>query len=141
MIYEATSLAVSVTSWTDVRLISGAVLILVGAVFTLIAAIGLVRLRDPWSRMHAASKPQLLGLFLMCCGIGVEIWEFQWVLIGVVVIILQMITVPVSSHLIARAIDRTHRSGVEVPAAHLSIDDLAADMNSYHLKDKNDSSS
>ncbi|QPK81175.1 monovalent cation/H(+) antiporter subunit G [Schaalia sp. ZJ405] len=109
----------------------GALLILAGAFFTLIAAIGLVRLKDPWSRMHAASKPQLLGMVLILAGIAVEMWDIQWVFIGIVIVALQIITAPVGSHLIARAIDRTQRFGATIPEAHLSVDDLAADLKSY----------
>lgn len=40
------------------------VLILVGALLCLFAAIGLLRFRDVPSRLHAATKPQVLGLLL-----------------------------------------------------------------------------
>ena len=38
------------------------ILILVGALLCLTAAIGLVRFRDVPTRLHAATKPQVLGL-------------------------------------------------------------------------------
>ena len=49
----------------------GSVMILIGAGFTLTAAIGLVRLPDVLNRMHAASKPQTLGFLLLCGGLAV----------------------------------------------------------------------
>ena len=41
------------------------VLILLGAVLCLSAAVGLLRFRDVPSRLHAATKPQVLGLILI----------------------------------------------------------------------------
>ena len=43
----------------------GALLVLAGSVLALTAAIGVVRFPDSLSRMHAASKPQVLGLLLV----------------------------------------------------------------------------
>ena len=45
-----------------------AVLVLAGASLALTAAIGVVRFPDTLSRMHAASKPQVLGLLLVLAG-------------------------------------------------------------------------
>lgn len=110
---------------------AGAVLLLIGVFFTLVAAIGLLRLPDTLSRMHAASKPQLLGLLFVCAGIALDTLQWRWVVLGLVVIVLQVITAPVGSHLLARAVSRTggaERSG-------LVVDDLADDMASSSLHD------
>lgn len=45
-----------------------AVLILSGATLALTAAIGVVRFPDTLARMHAATKPQVLGLLLVLAG-------------------------------------------------------------------------
>lgn len=45
-----------------------AVLILSGATLALTAAIGVVRFPDTLTRMHAATKPQVLGLLLVLAG-------------------------------------------------------------------------
>lgn len=45
-----------------------AVLILGGSTLALTAAIGIVRFPDTLSRMHAATKPQVLGLLLVIAG-------------------------------------------------------------------------
>ena len=95
--------------WVQVRTWVGALLILLGAVLTLIAAIGVAIRKDPYERMHVASKPQYLGLIVLCTGIVVETASLWWLITGVVVLILQAVTVPVGSHLVARAFDRTHR--------------------------------
>ncbi|MDO5731459.1 monovalent cation/H(+) antiporter subunit G [Corynebacterium sphenisci] len=45
------------------------VLILLGALFSLSAALGMVRFRDSIARMHASSKPQTMGLLLTLAGV------------------------------------------------------------------------
>jgi multicomponent Na+:H+ antiporter subunit G len=53
--------------------IVSAVLILGGSALALTAAIGIVRFPDTLSRMHAASKPQVLGLLLVLAGAGIRL--------------------------------------------------------------------
>ena len=48
-------------------------LVLCGSVLALTAAIGVVRFPDTLSRMHAASKPQTLGLLLVLTGAGLRL--------------------------------------------------------------------
>ena len=50
---------------------------LVGAVFTLLAAIGIVRLPDLYTRMHAASKAGSVGagFILIAVALGVFRWR------------------------------------------------------------------
>ncbi len=50
-----------------------AVLVLGGSVLALTAAIGVVRFPDTLTRMHAASKPQVLGLLLVLAGAAVRL--------------------------------------------------------------------
>ncbi|CAM3376747.1 monovalent cation/H(+) antiporter subunit G [Mycobacterium frederiksbergense] len=50
-----------------------AVLVLSGSALALTAAIGVVRFPDTLSRMHAASKPQVLGLLLVLAGAAVRL--------------------------------------------------------------------
>jgi multicomponent Na+:H+ antiporter subunit G len=53
-------------------IVSG-VLVLSGSVLALTAAIGVVRFPDTLSRMHAATKPQVLGLLLVLCGAAIRL--------------------------------------------------------------------
>jgi multicomponent Na+:H+ antiporter subunit G len=48
-------------------------LILSGSALALTAAIGVVRFPDTLSRMHAASKPQTLGLLLVLAGAAIRL--------------------------------------------------------------------
>lgn len=50
-----------------------AVLILGGSALALTAAIGVVRFPDTLSRMHTATKPQVLGLLLVLAGAAIRL--------------------------------------------------------------------
>ncbi|GLZ50911.1 monovalent cation/H(+) antiporter subunit G [Actinomycetospora sp. NBRC 106378] len=99
----------------------GAVLVLLGALLALAAAIGLLRLPDVLSRMHAATKPQTAGLVLVVVGAAlllrtsVDTWML--VLVGA----FQLITAPVTAHLVGRLAYRS--GGVREDLLHR--DDLA----------------
>ena len=80
-----------------------AVLMIVGALFSLIAAIGVNRLPDLYTRMHAASKAGTVGSGLLLLAVGLhaaDIATFGRALAGIVFFVL---TAPVSAHLLARA--------------------------------------
>jgi multicomponent Na+:H+ antiporter subunit G len=53
--------------------IISAVLVLGGSTLALTAAIGVLRFPDTLTRMHAASKPQVLGLLLVLAGAAVRL--------------------------------------------------------------------
>jgi multicomponent Na+:H+ antiporter subunit G len=53
--------------------IIASVLILGGSALALTAAIGVVRFPDTLSRMHAATKPQVLGLLLVLAGAAIRL--------------------------------------------------------------------
>jgi len=49
------------------------ILVLAGSTLALTAAIGVVRFPDTLSRMHAATKPQVLGLLLVLMGAALRL--------------------------------------------------------------------
>ena len=53
--------------------ILAAVLVLGGSTLALTAAIGVVRFPDTLTRMHAATKPQVLGLLLVLIGAAIRL--------------------------------------------------------------------
>jgi multicomponent Na+:H+ antiporter subunit G len=53
--------------------IAAGVLVLGGSALALTAAIGVVRFPDTLSRMHAATKPQVLGLLLVLGGAAIRL--------------------------------------------------------------------
>ena len=98
----------------------GALMVLAGAFFTFVAALGLVRLPDLFSRTHAAAKPQLLGLILILGGLTLTLRSWAWVAISLAVPAIQMIAAPVASHLLGRA---AYRGGL-AKTAFLVVDQL-----------------
>lgn len=74
-----------------------------GATLALIAAIGVVRLPDLLSRMHAATKPQVLGLMLVLTGLGFRLRDPEAIGILVLVALFQLVTSPVANHMVGRA--------------------------------------
>ncbi|GAA4427528.1 monovalent cation/H(+) antiporter subunit G [Georgenia halophila] len=111
-------------SWTDVADVTGAVLLLLGSLLTLVAAIGVVRLPDLLSRMHAATKPQTLGLLLLMGGLALSVRNPIVVWTLVLVVAGQMVTAPISAHMVGRAGYRTKA----IDAARLEVDELTEDL-------------
>ena len=52
---------------------ASAACLLLGALLTLIAAIGILRFPDVLTRMHSATKPQVLGLLVVLVGLGLRL--------------------------------------------------------------------
>ena len=82
---------------------AGAVLLLAGVSLTLVAGIGLVRLPDVFSRMHAATKPATLGLLLICVGAALRMEHAEDAVKLLLVAAFQFLTAPVAAHVIGRA--------------------------------------
>jgi multicomponent Na+:H+ antiporter subunit G len=86
---------------------AAAVLLIAGASLSMIAGVGLTVLPDLLTRIHAAAKPQVLGLLLMLAGLAVVWRAWVWLPILFFAWLLQMVTAPVAAHLVARAGYRT----------------------------------
>lgn len=97
-----------------------ACLMIGGALMSLAAAVGLLRFPDLMARMHAATKPQVLGLLLFLLAIAVQQRSWQVVPVLIVAWIFQILTVPVSAHMVGRAGYRTKHLRKDL----LSIDEL-----------------
>jgi multicomponent K+:H+ antiporter subunit G len=90
-------------------------LILFGAIFTFIGSLGLVKLKDFYTRLHGPTKATTLGVgsiliasavFFSTRGTGISLHE-------ILVTLLLFITAPVSAHMLAKA------------ALHLELNSLA----------------
>lgn len=81
--------------------------LVLGAILSLAAAVGLVRLPDLLSRMHAATKPQTLGLLLILLGVGLRLRDPGVIGVLLLVAIVQALTTPVGAHMVGRAAYRT----------------------------------
>lgn len=78
----------------------------VGVFFTLVSAIGILRLPDIYARMHAASKASTLGVSCILLAAGLYYGEDQ-LLRMVILIVLFFITSPIAATTMARAAYRT----------------------------------
>jgi multicomponent Na+:H+ antiporter subunit G len=95
-----------------------AALLTVGSFFCAVAALGILRFPDIYTRLHAASKagPLGAGLILLAVGFASEDWMIAArCVLGLVFLIA---TTPLSAHLLARA---ALRSGT-APDSRTSID-------------------
>jgi multicomponent Na+:H+ antiporter subunit G len=76
--------------------------LLLGAFFCLTAGVGLVRFPDVLSRMHAGTKPQVVGVLLIMVGAAIRLTgsSVTWMLL--LVAAFQLLTAPVSAHMVSR---------------------------------------
>lgn len=80
--------------------------LLFGAVLSLAAGLGLLRFPDLLSRMHAATKPQVLGLLLILTGTALRLGTVIDITTLVLVGAFQLTTAPVAAHMVGRAVYR-----------------------------------
>lgn len=92
-------------------LVAGA-LLLTGAVFSFTAGVGLLRLSGVLSRLHTTSKPQLVGLILVLIAVGLRSGSPLDIGMLVLTAAFQLLTAPVTAHMIGRA---AYRSGHAQP--------------------------
>ncbi|MDJ0931793.1 monovalent cation/H(+) antiporter subunit G [Breoghania sp.] len=85
-----------------ISIIVGCALV-VGSLFCLTASLGLMRFKDVYMRMHAASKAGTLGSGVLLLALAVHAGELDVVTRAVAGVIFFMLTAPISSHLLARA--------------------------------------
>lgn len=93
-------MSVTVTGVLDA--VSGICLI-GGALLSLAAGVGLLRFPDLLSRMHAATKPQVLGLLLILAGTAIRLGTVVDITTLVLVGVFQLVTAPVAAHMVGRA--------------------------------------
>lgn len=95
-------------------------LMLSGAVFVALAAVGVVRLPDLYMRMQATTKATTLGVGCMALAAALAFGETgAWVRAAAIVVFLYL-TAPIAAHMIARA---AYFAGVR-PWARTSSDEL-----------------
>lgn len=81
----------------------GAVLMIFGTLVLLLASAGLFVLRDALSRQHAATKAGSLGIVFIVAGAACAGGNWSWGWRAVVIVLLVWLTMPVASHVLARA--------------------------------------
>lgn len=104
--------------------VAAAVFFLAGSFLAMVAGIGILRFPDLLSRMHAATKPQVLGLAFLMTGLALELRTGVAIWTLVLVLVLQLITAPVSAHMVGRSGYRTGRVRRDL----LIVDELTEDL-------------
>lgn len=105
----------------------GGVIEILGAGLVALAGIGLFRMPDPLTRASAVSKAAVLGVALLLLGVVVEAPGTRTALLAVVVLVLHVLTVPLSGLALGRAAYRTGTARppltrVDEPAAGDALD-------------------
>lgn len=101
-----------------------ALLVASGALLCFGAAVSLLRFPDVLAKLHAITKPQVLGMILIALGIALGVRSWWAVSVAVLAIFFQLLTAPVSASMVART---AYRSGI-IRARSLGMDDLASDL-------------
>ncbi len=79
------------------------IFIVIGALWILIAAIGLMRFKDIYSRIHATTKATSFGLLLTIIGVTIYFATFTVALKLSLIIIFIYLTSPLAAHSIAKS--------------------------------------
>lgn len=77
--------------------------VLSGSFLTLVAAIGVLKFPDLYTRMHATSKAGALGAGCMAAAAAIHFGTLHVMVEAVLVIFFLVLTAPVAAHMISRA--------------------------------------
>jgi multicomponent Na+:H+ antiporter subunit G len=80
-----------------------AILWLTGSAFALLAAIGVLRMPDVFTRMQASTKASTLGLGCLLIGAALQMGDFASIIRATSIGAFVLLTTPVAGHVIARA--------------------------------------
>ena len=80
-----------------------AMLWLAGSAFALLAAVGVLRMPDVFTRMQASTKASTLGLGCLLIGAALQMGDFASVIRAASIGAFVLLTTPVAGHVIARA--------------------------------------
>lgn len=94
--------------------------LVLGASLSLFAGLAVLRFPDTMARIHAATKPQVLGIMLLMLGVGLRLQSPGVIGLLLLIVVLQFVTAPVSAHLTVRVAYRNAErddDDVAVPAS------------------------
>lgn len=113
------------------------ILALFGALFVLMAAVGIVRMPDTYLRISVTTKAATLGIGMIMLAAGIYFYELAVITKVLAIILFLLLTAPVSAHLIGRA---SYFSGVKLWEKSVE-DDLAGkyDKHSHGLSSEEES--
>lgn len=83
--------------------VATAILWLTGSIFALLAALGVLRMPDVFTRMQASTKASTLGLGCLLMGAALQMGDFGSFVRVASIGAFVLLTTPVAAHVIARA--------------------------------------
>jgi multicomponent Na+:H+ antiporter subunit G len=81
-------------------------LLIFGAVFVLLAGVGLLRMPSFFMRMQATSKASTLGVLFMLVGLSLLLPEPELIMKAMLVCVFLILTTPVATHALALSAKR-----------------------------------
>jgi len=97
------------------------VLMVFGAGLVLLAGVGVVRSWGIYARMHSAAKAPTLGILAIAVGLALAVRSTTALVTALLIVVLQLVTGPVGTHLLGRAVYRRMRPELD------GVDELARD--------------
>lgn len=82
---------------------AGGVFLLLGALFSALAALGILRLPDIYTRLHAASKAGAFGTGLVFIGIALVSFDLSIIVRSLLGLLFILLVSPLAAHMLARA--------------------------------------
>ncbi|MHA7926060.1 MAG: monovalent cation/H(+) antiporter subunit G [Marinobacter sp.] len=79
------------------------ILLIMGAAFMVLASVGVLRLPDLPTRMHATTKAGALGAMLTMAGVAFHFGDSTVVARAVAIVVFIFLTAPIAAHVIGRA--------------------------------------
>lgn len=80
-----------------------AAFLMTGVFFILVAAVGLIRLPDIFTRIHAATKATSFGLLFILAGLAIFFGSITVIIKSILLIIFIYLTAPLAASVIARS--------------------------------------
>lgn len=79
------------------------ILLILGAAFMVLASVGVLRLPDLPTRMHATTKAGALGAMLIMAGVAFHFGDSTVVARAIAIVVFIFLTAPIAAHVIGRA--------------------------------------
>ena len=89
------------------------ILLIAGSFFILIASIGLIRFKDLYSRLHAATKAPSFGIFLILIGVSIYFNTPMVYIKSLFVIVFIYLTAPLAAHAIIKSFQELDKEDSE----------------------------
>lgn len=107
-------------------------LLLAGSLLSLIAAIGLVKLPDVFTRMHASTKAGTLGIEFVMVALAIHFGDIMVLIKASAIVLFIVLTAPVAAHMLGRT---AYRMGEQI-ADKTVCDDWCDAMRNENFNDQ-----